>query len=80
MPKHREKSSNNKVKKLSTRLREKEEKILKILEQLAQEAAKGTPIIVEGKKDVETLKRLSIEGNIVPVSYTHLTLPTILLV
>jgi len=65
MPKHREKSPNNKVKKLSTRLREKEEKILKILEQLAQEATKGTPIIVEGKKDVETLKRLSIEGNIV---------------
>lgn len=50
---------------MSTRLREKEEKILKILERLAQEATKGTPIIVEGKKDVETLKRLSIEGNIV---------------
>jgi hypothetical protein len=36
---------------LSTKLREKEEKILQILEELAEESAKGKPIIVEGKKD-----------------------------
>ncbi|RJS79238.1 toprim domain-containing protein [Candidatus Bathyarchaeota archaeon] len=50
---------------MSTRLKEKEEKILKILEQIAQEANKGTPIIVEGKKDAETLKELSINGRII---------------
>jgi 5S rRNA maturation endonuclease (ribonuclease M5) len=47
---------------LSTRLREKEEKILKIFEALAAESAKGTPIIVEGKKDVEALRGLGVEG------------------
>lgn len=47
---------------MSTRLREKEEKILTILEALAAESAKGTPIIVEGKKDVEALCGLGVEG------------------
>jgi 5S rRNA maturation endonuclease (ribonuclease M5) len=47
---------------LSTRLKEKEEKILKIFEALAAESAKGTPIIVEGKKDVEALRALGVEG------------------
>ncbi|MEM3696408.1 MAG: toprim domain-containing protein [Candidatus Bathyarchaeia archaeon] len=46
-------------------LKEKEEKILQILEQLAQENQKGTPIIVEGKKDIEALKALNVEGKII---------------
>jgi 5S rRNA maturation endonuclease (ribonuclease M5) len=50
---------------LSTRLREKEEKILKSLEALAAESAKGTPIVVEGKKDVEALRGLGVEGAMV---------------
>jgi 5S rRNA maturation endonuclease (ribonuclease M5) len=50
---------------LSTHLKEKEEKILQILEQLTEEAAKGTPIIVEGKKDIEALKTLNVEGKII---------------
>ncbi|MGC8895905.1 MAG: toprim domain-containing protein [Candidatus Bathyarchaeia archaeon] len=50
---------------MSTHLKEKEEKILQILEQLAEETRKGTPIIVEGKKDIETLKTLNIEGKII---------------
>jgi 5S rRNA maturation endonuclease (ribonuclease M5) len=50
---------------LSTHLREKEEKILQILEFLTEESARGTPIIVEGKKDIETLKMLDVEGTIV---------------
>jgi 2,5-diamino-6-(ribosylamino)-4(3H)-pyrimidinone 5'-phosphate reductase len=50
---------------LSTHLKEKEEKILQILEQLAEETAKGTPIIVEGKKDIEALKALNVEGKII---------------
>lgn len=50
---------------MSTHLRDKEEKILQILEFLAEESATGTPIIVEGKKDIETLKMLNIEGTII---------------
>lgn len=52
---------------MSTRLKEKEEKILQILNALAEEAAKGTPIIVEGKKDVEALRTLSVEGTVITV-------------
>jgi 5S rRNA maturation endonuclease (ribonuclease M5) len=50
---------------LSTRLKDKEEKILQILSALAEESAKGTPIIVEGKKDVEALRDFGIEGTVV---------------
>jgi len=50
---------------MSTRLKEKEEKILLTLERLAQESAKDIPIIVEGKKDVEALRVLGIEGKII---------------
>jgi 2,5-diamino-6-(ribosylamino)-4(3H)-pyrimidinone 5'-phosphate reductase len=50
---------------LSTHLKEKEEKILQILEQLTEETQKGTPIIVEGKKDIEALKALNVEGKII---------------
>jgi 2,5-diamino-6-(ribosylamino)-4(3H)-pyrimidinone 5'-phosphate reductase len=50
---------------LSTRLKEKEEQILHVLECLATESAQGTPIVVEGKKDIETLKALNIEGKII---------------
>jgi 2,5-diamino-6-(ribosylamino)-4(3H)-pyrimidinone 5'-phosphate reductase len=50
---------------MSTHLKEKEERILQVLERLAEESARGTPIIVEGKKDIEALRALAIEGNIV---------------
>jgi 2,5-diamino-6-(ribosylamino)-4(3H)-pyrimidinone 5'-phosphate reductase len=49
---------------LSTHLREKAEKILKVLEQIAEESAKGMPIVVEGKNDVTALRTLGIEGKI----------------
>jgi 5S rRNA maturation endonuclease (ribonuclease M5) len=52
---------------LSTRLKEKEEKILKILNALAEESAKGKPIVVEGKKDVEALRALGMEGTLMSV-------------
>lgn len=55
-----------KVTVLSTRLEEKQERILEILQNLAEASASGNPIIVEGKKDVETLRELGIEGRIVP--------------
>jgi len=47
---------------LSTRLKDKEERIQEILEALKAESANGTPIIVEGKKDVETLLALGVGG------------------
>jgi len=50
---------------LSTHLKEKEEKILQILECINEEAAKGKPIIVEGKKDIAALKALAVEGKII---------------
>jgi 5S rRNA maturation endonuclease (ribonuclease M5) len=52
---------------LSTRLKEKEEKVLQILDALVEESAKGTPIVVEGKKDVETLRAFGVEGTVISV-------------
>jgi len=52
---------------LSTRLKEKEEKILQVLEALAEESAKGTPIVVEGKKDVDALRALGAAGTVIKV-------------
>ena len=40
-------------------------KLVKILEHLKSQAAKGTPIIVEGKNDVQSLHRLGITGDLV---------------
>ena len=50
---------------MSTHLKEKQEKILQILNALAEESGKGTPIIVEGKKDAETLRSFGVEGNVI---------------
>ncbi len=50
---------------MSTRLREREEKIEHILELLIGESEKGTPIIVEGKNDVESLRELRVQGRII---------------
>ncbi|MBN1357228.1 toprim domain-containing protein [Candidatus Bathyarchaeota archaeon] len=52
---------------MSTRLKEKEEKILKILEKLAEESVKGKPIVVEGKKDVVALRALGVKGTVLTV-------------
>lgn len=50
---------------MSNHLREREEKIQHILQCLSDESNKATPIIVEGRKDVETLRSLTIEGKII---------------
>ena len=52
---------------MSTRLKIKEEKIYKILTSLSEESLNGTPIIVEGKKDVNALRMLGIKGIIITV-------------
>ena len=45
---------------LSTRLKEKLEKIQQLLTELSEESENGKLIIVEGKKDIETLRALGI--------------------
>ncbi len=50
---------------MSTHLKEKEEKIQNLLERLVEESAEGTPIVVEGRKDIETLRALGVQGRIV---------------
>jgi len=52
---------------LSTRLKIKEEKIFKILTSLSEESLNGTPIIVEGKKDVIALRMFGVKGIIITV-------------
>jgi len=49
---------------LSTHLKEKLEKIELILAQLTEESAKGNPIVVEGRKDTDALKKLGVIGPI----------------
>lgn len=50
---------------MSTHLQQKQEKLQEILSHLFEETAKGTPIIVEGKKDAEALNVLGVRGKIV---------------
>jgi 5S rRNA maturation endonuclease (ribonuclease M5) len=52
---------------LSTKFEEKQEKIQQILSKLFEESAKGTPIVVEGKKDCQTLQELGASGRILTV-------------
>ena len=51
---------------MSTKSEKKLEKILKLLERLTKESTKGTPIIVEGRNDINTLHKLGVEGDIIP--------------
>jgi len=50
---------------LSNKSERKLEKILKLLERLTTELTKGTPIIVEGRNDVNALHELDLEGDII---------------
>ena len=52
---------------MSTRLKEKQEKLERLITELAEEAAKGNPIVVEGKKDAQALRELGVNGAIVTV-------------
>jgi len=49
---------------LSTHLKDKVEKIEQIILRLIEESAKGKPIIVEGRKDAETLTDLGVTGTV----------------
>jgi 5S rRNA maturation endonuclease (ribonuclease M5) len=50
---------------LSAHLKEREERIQHVLERLREESVKGIPIVVEGKKDVQSLRQLGVEGEII---------------
>lgn len=50
---------------MSNNLKNKAEIILRLLERLAAASDEGTLIIVEGKKDVDALRKLDIRGSIV---------------
>ena len=50
---------------MSSKLEKKLEKILQLLERLGKEAAKGAPIIVEGKNDVQALQKLDVNGDFI---------------
>lgn len=50
---------------MSTKLQKRTEKILQLLERLEKESAKGIPIIVEGKNDINALQRLNVRGEII---------------
>jgi 5S rRNA maturation endonuclease (ribonuclease M5) len=50
---------------LSEHMKEREESIQQVLSRLIEESSKGILIIVEGKKDVQTLRQLGVEGEIV---------------
>ncbi len=52
---------------MSDKLKNRFEKVLQLLEQLVVEAAKGTLIVVEGQNDIEALKELTVEGNMISV-------------
>jgi 5S rRNA maturation endonuclease (ribonuclease M5) len=52
---------------LSTRLKEKQEKLEQLVTKLAEEAAKGKPIVVEGQKDAQALQELGVNGAILTV-------------
>ena len=49
---------------MSKFFRERQERIQQILACLIEESALGTPIIVEGKKDLDTLRVLGVQGQI----------------
>jgi len=53
------------VRVLSTKLEKRTEKVLQLFERLERESVKGVPIIVEGKKDMNALRRLNVEGVII---------------
>jgi 5S rRNA maturation endonuclease (ribonuclease M5) len=50
---------------MSAALERKLEEIQKLLDDLSKELSKGTPAIVEGKKDVEALRKLEETGDII---------------
>ena len=49
---------------MSTHLKDKLERIELTIEKLLQESGKGIPIVVEGKKDNQSLRELGVNGTV----------------
>jgi 5S rRNA maturation endonuclease (ribonuclease M5) len=64
---HPESQSYKVNRQLSTRLKEKLEKIQQLIVELAEESDRGIPIVVEGKKDVEALRGIGVCGPVLTV-------------
>ena len=58
---------NHKVTSLSTHIKDKVEKIEQVIAKLSDESSKGKLVVVEGKKDAETIRELGISGPVVTV-------------
>ena len=52
---------------MSTKLKERQEKIEQVIAKLVEESHKGTPVVVEGRNDAQTLRVLGVEGPVVTV-------------
>jgi 5S rRNA maturation endonuclease (ribonuclease M5) len=52
---------------LTTRLKEKQERIEQIITKLIEESTKGKLIVVEGTKDTQALRTLGVNGTILTV-------------
>ncbi len=52
---------------MSTKLKERQEKIEQTIAKLTEESEKGTPVVVEGRNDAETLRVLGLEGPVIMV-------------
>lgn len=50
---------------MSTKIEKRLEEIQKLLGRLRKQSSSGTPVVVEGKNDVQTLSRLGVTGNII---------------
>ena len=50
---------------MSTKTEKKLEKIHKLLARLEKQSSKGTPIVVEGRNDIQALHKLGIDGDII---------------
>lgn len=48
---------------MSDRLKRRVEKITELLERLAEKSASGVPIIVEGRNDIDALRKFTIKGD-----------------
>lgn len=52
---------------MSTHLKDRQEKILQIISKLVEAAAKGAPVVVEGKKDAQAIQQLGVNGTVLTV-------------
>jgi 5S rRNA maturation endonuclease (ribonuclease M5) len=62
---------------LSTKTEKRLEKIQKLLERLEKHSSKGIPLVVEGKKDILSLHRLGITGNIITAKTSGKSFPDV---